>query len=124
MYCVEVAVVKKLPVPVLLGRDLPWKKLIVQQMTPEELESYRLPDRKEETYAVITRSQQRAMREAEEQQESEEADALGAATQLNLEESGDQEMVAQLNSTTDAESDKDSEFAFRVQREPTCKSST
>ena len=28
MYCVEVAVVKKLPVPVLLGRDLPWKKLI------------------------------------------------------------------------------------------------
>ena len=61
------------------------------------------------SHAVITRSQQQAMRE---QQESEEADALGAATQLNLDEPGDQETVTQLNPTTDTESDEDSEFNF------------
>ena len=66
------------------------------------------------------------MKEAEEQLESEEADALGAATQLNLEEPGDQETVAQLDSTTDAESDEDSVCLRRgrVRREPTRESST
>ena len=37
-YNVEAAVAERLPVPVLLGRDPPWKQLIVQQMTPEELD--------------------------------------------------------------------------------------
>ena len=55
VYHVEVAVAERLPVPVLLGRDLPWKQLIMQQMTQGKLGSCKQPDRKEEAFTVVTR---------------------------------------------------------------------
>ena len=45
----------------------------------------------EETYAVLTRGQRRAVEEAEQQQQLEEADAQGAATRFNCEEMEERE---------------------------------
>ena len=60
--------------------------MIVQQMTPEELEQCTTGGREGEAFAVMTREQTQKMKEVEERLESEEASAQGAATQLNMEE--------------------------------------
>ena len=77
----EAAVAERLPVLVLLGQDLPWKQLIVQQMTPEELDQCTRSQQEGEAFAVMTRGQTWKEKEAEEQQKLEES---GAATQLEM----------------------------------------
>ena len=83
LYRVEAAVSEKLPVPVLLGKDLPLQKLIVQQLSREEIDRCLDADHREEAFAVMTRGQQHAV---------EEADAQGAATRFDMLESGDSEV--------------------------------
>ena len=112
VYSVEVAIAKNLPIPVLLGRDLPLKQMIAQQLTREEFESSQLPDRKEQAYAVVTRSQRHAVEEAEQRLESERVEAQVVTIQLDAEELSDLEGSEPVESTEDVKSSEDVTFDF------------
>ena len=96
-YNVEAAVLDKLPVPVLLGKDLPLVKFIVDGLTKVQVAVYtternRVEDTEgpacddnltsppEENIAVMTRCQARTQVEAEEQTQREEQKSQGRPT--------------------------------------------
>ena len=109
-YQVEAAVTERLPVPVLLGRDLPWKQLIVQEMTSEELKEWTSTDQGEEAFAVMTRAQTRKEKGAEEQQKLEESQAQGEASQLEIEPTS--ESAEDDGPEQDAETEEEPSFDF------------
>lgn len=70
-YQVESTVNDKLPVPVLLGNDLPLLDLLIRGLSDERLNAYAW-ERKGETFAVTTRSQAKEQQDTENQQALEE----------------------------------------------------
>ena len=83
-YPIEAAVADALPVPVLLGRDMPWRELIVQQLIEEALAKCS-GSRQEEAFAVVTREQTRQEKDAEKRRQEEEDATQGVANPPNTE---------------------------------------
>ena len=73
-----------LPVPVLLGRDMPWRELIVQQLIEEALAKHS-GSRQEEAFAVVTREQTRREKDTEKRRQEEEDATQGVANPPNTE---------------------------------------
>ena len=80
-YQVESTVNDKLPVPVLLGNDLPLLDLLIRGLSDERLNAYTW-EKKGETFAMTTRSQAKEQQDTENQQTLEEEVAQGTATSL------------------------------------------
>ena len=84
-YSTEVAVVERLAVPVLLGRDLPIDWMIAQRLSDEELREI-LQKRQEQQFVVTTRARARREGAEEEQRLQEEALAQGQSRTITEEQ--------------------------------------
>ena len=83
---VEAAVSNDLPVPVLLGTDLLLEEMIIESSAPETLQKYS-KTLEDESFAVVTRGQERYEQQKEEKQMSQEKAAQGVAKPLLMTES-------------------------------------
>ena len=84
-YSTEVAVVERLAVPVLLGRDLPTDRMIAQRLSDEELREI-LQKRQGQQFVVTTRARTRREGAEEEQRLQEEALAQGQSRMITEEQ--------------------------------------
>ena len=97
----EVAVAKELPVPVLLGADMPLEELIVMKLSGQRLKEI-VTDK---SFAVLTRSQVRRDTEAEKQCLDEERKTQGVASPLVWKEDGKEDEQKETSATMDPGSD-------------------
>ena len=97
----EVAVAKELPVPVLLGADMPLEELIVMKLSGQRLKEIVT----DESFAVLTRSQVRRDTEAQKQCLDEERKTQGVASPLVWKEDGKEDEQKKTSATMDLGSD-------------------